>query len=86
MNKMVKTSYIVYGCVSLLILVFFFFPSQSLDSEKGVDYKSEKIINESRKYIDYHFKEGMQSLDDIQDLKIKEILIGISNYLINRSN
>ena len=50
------------------------------------EFNNEKIINESRKYIDYHFKEGMQSLDDIQDLKIKEILIGISNYLINRSN
>ena len=51
MNKMVKTSYIVYGCVLLLTLVFLFFPSQSLDSEKGVDYKSEKIINKSGNYF-----------------------------------
>ena len=51
MNKMVKTSYIVYGCVLLLALVFLFFPFQSLDSEKGVDYKSEIIINESGNYF-----------------------------------
>ena len=30
MNKTIKTSYIVYGCVLLLTLVFLFFPSQSL--------------------------------------------------------
>jgi parallel beta-helix repeat protein len=51
MNKTIKTSYIVYGCVLLLTLVFLFFPSQSLDSEKGVDYKSEKIINKSGDYF-----------------------------------
>ena len=51
MNKTIKTSYIVYGFVLLLTLVFLFFPSQSLDSEKGVDYKSEKIINKSGNYF-----------------------------------
>ena len=50
------------------------------------EFNNEKIIHESKKYLDYHFKEGMESLDDIQDSKIKNILIDISNYLINRSN
>ena len=50
------------------------------------EFNNEKIISESKKYLDYHFKEGMQSLDDIQDSKIKKILVDISNYLINRSN
>ena len=50
------------------------------------EFNNEKIIHESKKYLDYHFKEGMESLDDIQDSKIKKILIDISNYLINRSN
>ena len=47
MNKTIKISHKVYGSVLLLTLVFLFFPSQSLDSEKGVDYKSENIINKS---------------------------------------
>ena len=50
------------------------------------EFNNEKIIHESKKYLDHHFKEGMESLDDIQDSKIKKILIDISNYLINRSN
>ena len=50
------------------------------------EFNNEKIIHESKKYLEYHFKEGMESLDDIQDSKIKKILIDISNYLINRSN
>ena len=51
MNKTIKTSHKVYGSVLLLTLVFFFFPSQSLDSEKGVNYKSENIINKSNNYF-----------------------------------
>ena len=51
MNKTIKTSHKVYGSVLLLTLVFLFFPSQSLDSEKGVDYKSENIINKSNNYF-----------------------------------
>ena len=63
----------------------------SRDVEKYVDGESdvvdyEKIINESKKYLDYHFKEGKHSLNDIEDSKIKEILNDITNYLINRSN
>ena len=50
------------------------------------EFNNEKIINESKKYLDYHFKEGKQSLNDIGDSKIKEILNDITNYLINRSN
>ena len=50
------------------------------------EFNNIKIISESKKYLDHHFKEGLQSLDDIQDSKIKKILIDISNYLINRSN
>lgn len=50
------------------------------------EFNNEKIINESKKYLDYHFKEGKQSLNDIEDSKIKEILNDITNYLINRSN
>ena len=50
------------------------------------EFNNEKIICESKKYLDYHFKEGMKSLDDIQNSKIKKILVDISNYLINRSN
>ena len=51
MTKTIKTSYIVYGCVLLLFLVFIFFPSEILDSEIGVDYKSQKIINKSDNYF-----------------------------------
>tara|TARA_B100000427_G_scaffold15153_1_gene11925 strand:+ start:902 stop:1879 length:978 start_codon:yes stop_codon:yes gene_type:complete len=50
------------------------------------EFNNEKIICKSKKYLDYHFKEGMKSLDDIQNSKIKKILVDISNYLINRSN
>ena len=50
------------------------------------EFNNERIINESKKYLDLHFKEGLRNLDDIQDSKIKEILFDISNYLINRSN
>ncbi|MFL2647360.1 MAG: polyprenyl synthetase family protein [Candidatus Actinomarinales bacterium] len=50
------------------------------------EFNNEKIIHESEKYLDYHFKKGLESLDDIQNSKIKNILINISNYLINRSN
>ena len=50
------------------------------------EFNNERIINESKKYLDYHFKEGLSNLDTIQDSKIKEILFDISNYLINRSN
>ncbi len=50
------------------------------------EFNNERIINKSKKYLDHHFKEGMRNLDDIQDSEIKEILFGISNYLINRSN
>ena len=50
------------------------------------EFNNEKIISESKKYLDKHFKEGMQNLDDIENFKIKEILLDISNYLINRSN
>ncbi len=50
------------------------------------EFNNERIINESKKYLDHHFKEGLSNLDDIQDSKIKEILFDISNYLINRSN
>ena len=50
------------------------------------EFNNERVINESKKYLDHHFKEGMRNLDDIQDSKIKEILFDISNYLINRSN
>jgi len=50
------------------------------------EFNNEVIINESKKYLDYHFKEGTKSLNDIEDSKIKEILNNISNYLINRSN
>jgi len=51
MNKTIKTSHKVYGSVLLLTLVFLFFPSQNLDSEKGVDYKSENIIKKSGNYF-----------------------------------
>ena len=50
------------------------------------EFNNEKIISESKKYLDKHFKEGMRNLDDIENSKIKEILLDISNYLINRSN
>jgi len=50
------------------------------------EFNNERILHESKKYLDHHFKEGMRNLDDIQDSKIKEILFDISNYLINRSN
>ena len=50
------------------------------------EFNNERIINESKKYLDLHFKECLRNLDDIQDSKIKEILFDISNYLINRSN
>ena len=51
MNKTIKTSHKVYGSVLLLTLVFLFFPSKNLDSEKGVDYKSENIIKKSGNYF-----------------------------------
>jgi len=50
------------------------------------EFNNERIINKSKKYLEYHFKESMESLDNIQNSKIKEILIDINNYLINRSN
>ena len=50
------------------------------------EFNNEKIITESKKFLDYHFKEGKQSLNDIGDSKTKEILNDITNYLINRSN
>jgi len=50
------------------------------------EFNNERIINESKKYLDYHFKEGMRNLDDIQDSEVKEILFDISIYLLNRSN
>ena len=49
------------------------------------EFNNEKIINKSKKYLDLHYKESMKSLDDIENSKIKEILINITNYLINRS-
>ena len=55
-------------------------------SEVIEEFNNEKIVNECKKYLDHHFKEGMRNLEDIQDSKIKEILFDISNYLINRSN
>ena len=50
------------------------------------EFNNEKIIDESKKYLDNHFKESMKSLDDIENSKIKDILIDINDYLINRSN
>ena len=62
--------------------------NQDLPIDENVidEFNNEKIIHESEKYLDYHFKKGLESLDDIQNSKIKNILINISNYLINRSN
>ena len=50
------------------------------------EFNNEKIIDASKKYLDHHYKESMKSLDAIEDSKIKEILIDINNYLIERSN
>ena len=51
MDKTIKVIHLVYGCVLLLVLGFFFFPSKSLDLEKGSDYKSKKIIDKSDRYF-----------------------------------
>jgi len=50
------------------------------------EFNNEVIIDKSKKYLDYHFNESMESLSDIKDIQIKEILISISEYLVNRSN
>ncbi len=50
------------------------------------EFNNEVTIDKSKKYLDYHFNESMESLSDIKDIQIKEILISISEYLVNRSN
>ena len=51
MDKTKKISYIATGCVFSLILLFLFFPSQTIDSEKGTDYRADQIITPSENYF-----------------------------------
>ena len=51
MNKNLKISYVISGSMFFLILLFLFFPSQTIDSEKGADYKDDKIITQSENYF-----------------------------------
>ena len=51
MDKTIKISYIATGCVFSLILLFLFFPSQTIDSEKGAGYKDDKITTQSENYF-----------------------------------
>ena len=51
MDKTKKISYIGTGCVFSLILLFLFSPSQTIDSEKGLDYKASHIIERSENYF-----------------------------------
>ena len=55
-------------------------------NEVITEFNNEIIIAETKKYLEYHFNESMKSLSNIKDVKIKEILININEYLINRSN
>ena len=51
MDKSIKISYVISGSIFLFILLFLFFPSKTIDSEKGVDYKDGKIITQSENYF-----------------------------------
>ena len=55
-------------------------------SDVITEFNNEEIIDEAKKYLEYHFNESMKSLSDIKDDGIKEILININEYLLNRSN
>ena len=52
MDKSIKISYVISGSIFLFILLFLFFPSKTIDSEKGVDYKNGKIITQSENYFE----------------------------------
>ena len=51
MNKNLKISYVISGSMFFLILLFLFFPSQTIASEKGADYKVESPINKVHGWI-----------------------------------
>jgi cytochrome c peroxidase len=51
MDKRIKITYLASGSIFLLIIVFLFFPSSSIDFERGTDYQTAEIITRSKNYF-----------------------------------
>ena len=51
MEKSTKIGYIILSCVFLLVILFLFYPSDIIDSQKGLDYKTDLIISQYENYF-----------------------------------
>ena len=51
MEKSTKIGFIILSCVFLLVILFLFYPSDTLDSQKGLDYKTDLIISQYENYF-----------------------------------
>ena len=51
MRKSTKRRYILSGLIFLLVIVFLFIPSKTIDSDIGDDYKTRLIVSESDDYF-----------------------------------
>ena len=51
MGKSIKFSYIIPGSIFLLIIFFLLIPSKTIDSGKGMNYKTDLIISQSENYF-----------------------------------
>ena len=51
MEKSTKISYIILGCTFFFASLFLYYPSDIIDSQKGLDYKTDLIISRYENYF-----------------------------------
>ena len=50
------------------------------------EFNNDEIVEESNKFVNYHFKQSNEAIKNIEDKKISNILNNINEYLLQRSN
>lgn len=50
------------------------------------EFNNDEIVEESNKFVNYHFKQSNEAIKNIKDKKISNILNNINEYLLQRSN
>ena len=50
------------------------------------EFNNDEIIEESNKFVNYHFKKSNEAIKNIENKKISDILNNLNEYLLQRSN
>ncbi len=50
------------------------------------EFNNDEIVEESKKFVNLHFKQSNDAIKNIENKKISNILNNLNDYLLQRSN